>query len=375
MRALIAMSGGVDSSAAAKLTMDEGYDCIGCTMKLFSSEEEQHTSRTCCSLDDVEDARRVCGRLGIPYYVFNYQEEFRRQVIDKFVREYLQGRTPNPCIDCNRYLKFDALMNRALQLGCEKVVTGHYARIERDAETGKYILKKGLDASKDQSYVLYSMIQDELAHTLFPLGAMRKIDVRLLAERNGFVNSHKPDSQDICFVPNGDYAAVIQKLSGREETEGDFLDLQGNVIGRHKGITHYTIGQHKHLGQSFGSKRYVCRIDAETNTVTLGSNEDVCSTDAKAGNMNWIAGQPPSDEFRCKVKLRYKQQEQWAVVKTVDNGNKIIMRFDEPQRAVTPGQAAVLYDDDIVLGGGTLMIGETRSNFDQMIIGISDMMR
>ena len=247
MRALIAMSGGVDSSAAAKLTMDEGYDCIGCTMKLFSSEEEQHTSRTCCSLDDVEDARRVCGRLGIPYYVFNYQEEFRRQVIDKFVREYLQGRTPNPCIDCNRYLKFDALMNRALQLGCEKVVTGHYARIERDAETGKYILKKGLDASKDQSYVLYSMTQDELAHTLFPLGAMRKIDVRLLAERNGFVNSHKPDSQDICFVPNGDYAAVIQKLSGREETEGDFLDLQGNVIGRHKGITHYTIGQHKHL--------------------------------------------------------------------------------------------------------------------------------
>lgn len=354
MKALIAMSGGVDSSVAAKLTLDDGYDCIGCTMKLYNSEDEQPVSRTCCSLDDVEDARKVCSRLEIPYYVFNYQERFRMQVIDKFVNEYLQGRTPNPCIDCNHYLKFDALMDRALQLGCEKIVTGHYARIVFDGDTKKYILKKGLDPTKDQSYVLYLMTQELLAHTLFPLGEMRKTEVRQLAEENGFINSNKPDSQDICFVPNGDYAAVIRKMSGIPDEPGDFLDLQGNVIGTHRGIIHYTIGQHKHLGQSFSGRRYVCGIDATANTVTLGSAEDVFSPYAKATNVNWIAGQPPSDTFRCKVRLRYKQQEQWATVNTNANGDELEIRFDEPQRAITPGQAAVLYDGDIVLGGGTL---------------------
>lgn len=348
------MSGGVDSSVAAKLTMDNGYDCIGCTMKLYNSEEEHPMSRTCCSLDDVEDARKVCSRLQIPFYVFNYQERFRNQVIDKFISEYLSGRTPNPCIDCNHYLKFDALMDRARQLGCAKVVTGHYARIIFDEDTKKYVLKKGSDQSKDQSYVLYLMTQELLAHTLFPLGSMRKTEVRQIADENGFVNSRKPDSQDICFVPDGDYAAVIRDLSGIADKPGDFVDIRGNVIGRHRGIVHYTIGQHKHLGQAFGSRRYVCGINAAANTVTLGSAEDVFSSYAKAGNVNWIAGEPPGERFRCKVKLRYKQQEQWAEVRTEADSGDIEIRFKEPQRAVTPGQAAVLYDGDTVLGGGTL---------------------
>lgn len=354
MKALIAMSGGVDSSMAALLTQKEGFECIGCTMKLFENRDARlEARRTCCSLDDVEDARRVAMRMGIPYVVFNYQDAFQRCVIDKFVQSYAQGLTPNPCIDCNRFLKFDLLLQRAGELGCDAVVTGHYARVERDDRTGRYLLRKGLDASKDQSYVLYQLTQEQLAHTRMPLGGLTKAEVRRMAEDAGFVTAHKADSEDICFVPDGNYAAVIERELGRKAEAGDFVDPEGNVIGRHRGIIHYTIGQRKHLGQTFGTPRYVCGIDAAANRVVLGGSEDVYASRAAAKDCTWVAGEPPAEEFRCKAKLRYRQTEAWTTVRV--RGDRIDMTFDEPLRAVTPGQAAVLYDGDIVLGGGTLI--------------------
>ncbi len=361
MKALIAMSGGVDSSVAAGLMQEAGFECIGCTMRLFENKDAGLcNSRTCCSARDVEDARIVAGRLGMPYYVFNFTDDFRTQVIDRFVREYLSGRTPNPCIDCNIHLKFARLMRRAEELGCDYIVTGHYARITFDEASGRYQLRKGLDASKDQSYVLYGMTQKQLAHTILPLGEMTKTEVRAKADVWRLINAGKPDSQDICFVPDGDYAKMIRRYTGEDSVPGDFLDLDGNVIGTHKGIIHYTIGQHKRLGQAFGEPRYVCRIDAVANTVTLGDPDDVCADFAKASDFNWISGKAPDSEIRCKVRLRYKQQEQWATVRPVgqESGCDVEIRFDEPQRAITPGQAAVLYDEDIVLGGGTITGGE-----------------
>lgn len=371
-KALIAMSGGVDSSVAAKMMVDDGYECIGCTMKLFENEDAGISrEKACCSLDDVEDAGKVAARLGMRYYVFNFTREFRQQVMDKFVQSYMQGKTPNPCIDCNRYLKFDKLLHRAHELECDCVVTGHYARIEQDPQTGKYVLRKGLDPKKDQSYVLYNLTQGQLAHIKMPLGGMTKDEVRALADASGFVNAEKPDSQDICFVPDGDYATMIERYTGEDFPKGEFTDLEGNVIGTHKGIIHYTIGQHKRLGQAFGVPRYVCRIDAAANQIALGGPNDVFSSYTKVEDFNWISGEVPEGEIRCKVKLRYKQQEQWATCRPVrktdesssetaleNNGETkaVELIFDEPQRAITPGQAAVLYDGDIVLGGGTIVI-------------------
>ena len=343
MKALIAMSGGVDSSVAAKLTIEAGYECIGCTMKLFDSD----------SAGNTEDARKVAERLGMPFHVFDLRGLFRSCVIDGFVDAYSHGRTPNPCIECNRNLKFGELMQMADELGCDKIVTGHYARIEQDPETGRYLLRKGLDESKDQSYVLYNLTQEQLAHVLFPLGGLTKAEVRSLAGADGFENADKSESQDICFVPDGDYAAVVEKYAGHEFPEGDYVDLKGNVIGRHKGIIHYTIGQTRGLGQAFGEKRYVCRIDAEKNQVVLGHNEDVFSYAAKAVNFNWISGETPEGEIRCLARVRYTQKEQPATVRQTGDAVEII--FDEPQRAITPGQSAVLYDGDIVLGGGVII--------------------
>lgn len=363
MKAMIAMSGGVDSSVAAKLMIEAGYECIGCTMKLFDNEDAGVSrEKSCCSLDDVEDARNVAYRLGMPYYVYNFKDDFRSRVIDKFVESYERGMTPNPCIDCNRYLKFDALLRRAELLGIDCVATGHYARIEKDKDTGKYILKKGVDPSKDQSYVLYSLTQDQLAHIRFPLGSLTKDEVRKLAGGDGFFNAEKPDSQDICFVPDGDYAAMIRRYSGKEFPPGEFVDLEGNVMGTHKGIIHYTIGQTRRLGQAFGIPRYVCAIDAANNRVVLGGNEDVFSREAKATEFNWISGEVPDGEIRCRVRTRYKQAEQWATVRPCDGSGAyddcetVEILFDEPQRAITPGQAAVLYDGDKVLGGGTIIV-------------------
>lgn len=352
MKALISMSGGVDSSLAAKLMKDKGLDCIGCTMKLYHNEDAGiESSRTCCSLDDVEDARSVAYKLGMPFYVFNFTDAFRDTVIRKFIESYENGITPNPCIDCNRYMKFDKLYERAKTLGCDYIVTGHYARIEE--ENGKFVLKKALDETKDQSYVLYFMTQDQLVHTMFPIGSMQKTEVRAIAKESGFVNADKPDSQDICFVPNGDYASVIELQTGKESAEGNFVDKQGNNLGRHKGVIHYTIGQRKGLGVSSTEPLYVCNICPKDGNVVLGSNDDLFSREADVSDFNWISGEVPGSEFRCKAKIRYRQPEQWVTV-IPTGADTVHIVFDEPQRAITPGQAAVFYDGDTVLGGGTI---------------------
>ena len=353
MKALIAMSGGVDSALAAKFMLDQGYDCIGCTMKLYQNEDAGISrSRTCCSLEDVEDARSVAYKLGIPYYVFNFTDAFYDLVIRKFVESYQNGITPNPCIDCNRYMKFDKLYMRARILGCDYLVTGHYARIEKQG--GKFLLKKAVDETKDQSYVLYSMTQEQLAHTKFPLGNLRKAEVRQIAKQNGFVNADKPDSQDICFVPNGDYVSVIQLHSGQPLRPGMFVDRRGNVLGRHKGIIHYTIGQRRGLGISASEPLYVCEICPQSGNIVLGKKQDLFFSQAEVSDVNWISGKAPDKAFFCKVKIRYRQQEQPAYVTPIEN-SRVRIAFENPQRAITPGQAAVLYDGDIVLGGGMIV--------------------
>ena len=347
------MSGGVDSSVAAYLMKQRGFDCIGVTMKLFSNEEIGCSrAKTCCSLEDVEDARSVAYRLGIPYYVFNFTEDFGRQVIDRFVAAYENGATPNPCIDCNRYLKFERLYRRAAELGCDRVATGHYARIEKQGD--RYLLKKASDESKDQSYVLYAMTQEQLAHTAFPCGALSKTQTRQIAEEQGFLNAEKPDSQDICFVPDGDYAAFIRRYTGKCYPDGPFVTTQGTIVGRHRGIIHYTVGQRKGLGISSDRPLYVQSIDAAKNTVVLGENRELFGTELNAVNFNWIAFETPPDILRAKAKIRYRHQEQWATVE-VTGKNTVHLVFDAPQRAVTRGQAVVLYDGDTVLGGGEII--------------------
>ena len=351
-KALIAMSGGVDSSLAAKLMKDAGCECIGCTMKLYDNQDAGlEKDRSCCSLDDVEDARSVAFKLGIPYYVFNFKDEFRDSVIADFVSSYERGQTPNPCIECNRSMKFGKLYERAEILGCDCIVTGHYVRIEET--DGKYYLKKALDETKDQSYVLYFLTQEQLAHTRFPLGDMKKTDVRAMAEANGFVNAEKPDSQDICFVPDGDYGAFLEKYTGKTYAHGNFIDTKGNVLGTHKGTVRYTIGQRKGLGVAYGKPIYVKDIDTENNTVILAEDEELYSDTLIAENFNWISGEAPEGCIRCKAKIRYRQKEQPATAYPLQDGSVKIV-FDEAQRAITPGQAAVLYDGDIVLGGGRI---------------------
>ena len=353
MKILIAMSGGVDSSVAAGLLCKDGNECIGATMKLYHNEDAGiPRAHTCCSLDDVEDARSVCYKLGIPYYVFNFSDDFGEKIIDKFVRSYEAGLTPNPCIDCNRYMKFDKLYQRAEILGCDHIATGHYARIT--FENGQYQLRKALDETKDQSYVLYDMTQQRLARTLFPLGELRKTEARDLAREADFINADKPDSQDICFVPDGDYAGFIARYTGRDCPAGDFVDESGRVLGRHKGIVHYTVGQRKGLGIAADAPLYVKRIDAAENRVVLSGNDALFSRELMANDFNWIAYDVPPRELRATARVRYHQREQAATVTVLEDGH-VHLVFDEPQRAVTPGQAVVLYDGDTVLGGGTIL--------------------
>lgn len=301
MKILIAMSGGVDSSVAAKLLCDAGNECIGCTMKLFDNcDAGLSRSRTCCSLDDIEDARSVAFSLGMRYYVFNFKDDFREKVIKKFASAYLAGQTPNPCIDCNRYMKFDKLYERARLLGCDKIATVHYARIEFDGE--KYMLKKARDESKDQSYVLYMLTQEQLAHTLFPLGELIKSETRAIAEASKLTNAQKPDSQDICFVPDGDYAAAIERLTGKTSAPGNFIDTDGNVLGTHRGITHYTIGQHLGVGLALPERRYVCKIDAGSGTVTLGSGTELYSREVLVRDFNWISARLRQGRYAARPK-------------------------------------------------------------------------
>lgn len=354
-KAIIAMSGGVDSSVAAYLMKQAGYECMGATLKLHE-EQPNHAcdEKTCCSLRDIEDARAVAAAMDIPYYVFNFTEYFEEAVIRRFVDTYIAGGTPNPCIDCNRYIKFEKLLNRMYELDYDYVVTGHYARISYNEETGRYLLKKGLDENKDQSYVLYNLTQKQLSHTLFPLGEYRKAEIRELASSQGFVNAHKNDSQDICFVPDGDYAGFIEKYTGEIFPEGNFVLSDGTVMGTHRGMIRYTIGQRKGLGLSLPAPLYVCGKDMEKNEVILGTNESLFTTTFAAGDMNWIAIPELTGALRCKAKIRYKQKEADAVVSPLSDG-RVQVVFDEPQRGITNGQAVVLYDEDIVIGGGTIL--------------------
>ncbi len=347
-RILAAMSGGVDSSVAALLLQREGWEVIGISMDLYDfSEVTKDRAGTCCSLDDLYDARRVCDTLGIPYYVLNLRDEFRREVIDPFVREYATGRTPNPCILCNEHLKFRALLRKADELGAEGVATGHYAVIRRDADRCR--LFAAPDASKDQSYFLFSLESDRLRRIRFPVGEMRKAEVRKAAEGAGLPVFEKRESQDICFVTDDSYAAFINR-SGIREKEGLFLDGEGNVLGMHKGVLRYTVGQRKGLGIASKEPLYVVAIDAGKNEIVLGTEDETLSAGAAVGRASFVAGAPPAAEFRAAAKVRYRHPGVGATVRV--KGDRLDVLFDAPQRSVTPGQALVLYDGDEVLGGG-----------------------
>lgn len=354
-RALIAMSGGVDSSVAAALMCEEGYECIGVMMKLFRNETvDIPRGHTCCSLDDSEDARRVASRLGMRFYVFNFTDDFSGQVIDRFVKAYEAGETPNPCIDCNRFMKFEKLYLRAKELDCDRIVTGHYARIAWDESRGRWLLKKAKNLAKDQSYVLYFMNQEQLAHTSFPLGEYEsKEQVRLLAETYGFTNARKHDSQDICFVANGDYGDFIEHYTGKKYPHGAFVDTEGTVLGEHKGIIRYTIGQRRGLGLALPEPLYVCRKDRKENRVVLSRESGLYTRSLQASDFNWIACEEPEGTLKVTAKTRYNAREAPAEASLLPDG-KVQIVFEEPQRAITAGQAVVLYDGDIVVGGGTI---------------------
>jgi tRNA-specific 2-thiouridylase len=368
------MSGGVDSSVAAWLMLEQGWDCVGVTLKLFDNDDVNmegqgpgqysgscsygagaapDTRKGCCSLADVKDAKSVAHRLGIPHYVFNFADDFRSQVIRRFIETYEEGATPNPCIDCNRYIKFERLLRRALQIGFGVMVTGHYARTEKDAGGGRFLLRKALDSKKDQSYVLYAVTQEQLACCRFPLGSLTKREVRDIALAQGFVNADKRDSQDICFVPGGDYGSFIERYTGKHYPEGNVIDTNGLVIGRHKGFIRYTIGQRRGLGVAAGVPLYVAGKSATDNTVTLGPGSSLYTRYLTADRINLIACAELEKPIRVKVKTRYLQVEQEGVAEQT-GADSIRVDFDKPQRAVTPGQAAVLYDGDVVIGGGTI---------------------
>lgn len=353
-KALIGMSGGVDSSVAALLMLREGFECIGATMRLYNNEDiGQEETKTCCTLEDVEDARVVARRMGIPHYTFNFRDDFEENVIRRFVRQYEQGLTPNPCIDCNRYLKFEHLLRRAMELGCDYVVTGHYAQIRQDPVTGRFLLLKAVDGDKDQTYFLYTLTQHQLAHTRFPLGSLTKSQVRAIAAEHGFVNARKRDSQDICFVPDGDYVEFLERYTGKKYPAGSFLDLQGKVVGTHRGAVAYTTGQRRGLGLAMGAPVYVCGKDMAANTVTVGPSEALFHGSLEAGDCNWIPFPALTKPMRVTARIRHTRADQPATVTPLPDG-RIRVDFDTPQRAITPGQAVVLYQDDLVLGGGTI---------------------
>ena len=344
-KALIGMSGGVDSSVAAWLTMQQGFDCAGGTMRLHNFG--------CGGEQDTMDAQAVARKLGIPHHLFAFQPEFEEQVIRQFVNTYEAGLTPNPCIICNRCLKFGAMLDKALEMGFDYVVSGHYARIRRDEESGRYLLYKAADKSKDQTYFLASLNQQQLSHILFPLGDLTKTQVREIAESLELVNARKRDSQDICFIPDGDYTAFLSRYTGKEYPEGDYLDLTGKVVGRHRGAVCYTRGQRKGLNLALGTPVYVCSKDMQANTVTVGPNEALFSKALRAKGWNWFPFPALSEPMTVTAKIRHSQTELAATVYPEENGFARV-EFEAPQRAITPGQAVVLYDGDDVVGGGTI---------------------
>lgn len=358
-KALIAMSGGVDSSVAAFIMKNSGYTCIGATMKLLSEESDVDVSadHSCCTTDDIEDARRVSESLGMKHYVFNFSDKFRKVVMDGFVNAYENGMTPNPCVECNRHLKFKTLFDEAKKLGCDLVVTGHYVRSGYDEDTGRHLLLRALDETKDQSYVLYSLNQEQLAHAYFPLGEYTKTQIRSIAQQEGFINADKPDSQDICFVPDGKYVDFIKRYTGKEYPEGDFVTRDGKVLGKHKGIIRYTVGQKKGLGLVLDPPLFVCDIDPKKNTVTLCESEELFSDTLIADDVNLISVESIEAPMKVFAKIRYRHKEQPAIVYPL-TGGRIKVVFKEPQRAITRGQAVVLYDrenPEIVVGGGRII--------------------
>lgn len=338
---LIAMSGGVDSSVAALLMKEKGYRCAGAMMQLHSDAEK-----------DEHDARKIAEKLGIPFYLLDFREDFSRLVIDNFVAAYERGETPNPCVICNRFLKFKKMLQEAEKLGYSGVTTGHYARIEYDESCGKYLLRKAVNEEKDQSYVLYNLTQEQMARVNFPLGVYSKAEIRKKAEENGFINAGKHDSQDICFVPDGEYASFIERRTGKVYEPGDFVSMDGKVLGRHKGMIRYTIGQRRGLGLALEAPGYVCEKRMDTNTVVVGANADLLSSALTAENFNWTSIDEPSGEIRVKARTRYNQREQDAVAYVEDGLVRVV--FDEPQRAITCGQSVVLYIGDVVAGGGII---------------------
>ncbi len=352
--ALIAMSGGVDSSVAAYLMKQRGFQCKGITMRLYRNADLGLSAyHPCCSQQDIDDASDVAFQLDIPYEVLDFTSDFKEKIIEKFIRIYECGGTPNPCIDCNRFMKFEHLVRYADREGFNYVVTGHYARIEKDSDSGRYLLKKALDLSKDQSYVLYMLSQAQLSRILFPLGSIKKSETRKIAGEQGFCNSRKHDSQDICFVPDGDYVAFMERYCGKKYTEGDFLDENGHVVGKHSGAVRYTIGQRKGLGLAFGTPRYVFDKNMVQNTVSIGPEDHLFHQALMADDANWIAFDQLKEPIHCKAKTRYRQEERAATVYPADNGQFKVV-FDAPERAIAIGQAVVLYDEDVVLGGGTI---------------------
>ena len=354
-RVVVGMSGGVDSSVAAYLLKEQGYEVIGVTMQIWQKEDACSIEENggCCGLSAVEDARRVASSIGIPYYVMNFRREFRESVIDYFMSEYLSGRTPNPCIACNRYVKWEALLSRSMAIGADYIATGHYARIDR-LDNGRYAVRRSAALSKDQTYALYNLTQDQLAHTLMPAGAYTKEEIRAVAEKAGLLVADKPDSQDICFVPDGDYAAFIRENTEQEIPAGNFVTPSGEILGRHKGIIHYTVGQRKGLGLALGYPAFVLEIRPRTNEVVIGTYEESLTQTVKADRVNFMSVEDLIEPKRVFAKIRYNHKGAWCTVEKTGE-DEVTCLFEEPQRAVTPGQALVLYEGEHVLGGGTIL--------------------
>lgn len=352
-KVIVAMSGGVDSSVAAAILLEQGYEVIGVTMQIWQRDQEDERSGGCCSLSAVNDARRVADRLGIAYYVMNFRDLFAEKVIDYFTNEYLRGRTPNPCIACNRFIKFEALLDKARGLGADYIATGHYARIAYDEESKRYRLYRAMDLNKDQSYALYTMTQDQLAHTLFPLWGVTKPEIRKKAAELGLMVADKPDSQEICFVSDNNYKNFLsQRLPAAKFKPGPIMNTKGEVIGRHEGLPYYTVGQRKGLG-ALGYPAYVVALDTQNNSVIVGRHEEVFQPGLIAAENNFIAIPELKEPMAVQAKIRYGAKPAPALIAPTDDG-RVLVRFAEPQRAITPGQSVVYYRDELVVGGGII---------------------